>query len=174
LTHRDTGHPINTGFYSAINNQELCRCHHLTNDQKYLEAAILSAQFACGANPMNLSFTSGLGINTIYRPLHQDSKVTGQKTPIGTTVNAQIDHQFYSRLSNNGQAGLQKQNEAWAKYQLAVKQNIPSGKQWPPHEAYYGFSSLPLINGYTIHHVFGPINYAFGYLAGKYYSRTID
>lgn len=59
--------------------------YHLTKDKKYLMWVIRTADNACGANPMNLSWTVNLGTRTVRAPLHNSryshlgEVVTGQQ-----------------------------------------------------------------------------------------------
>ncbi len=51
----------------------LVHAHHLTGDQRYLDAASRSVDFLLGANPAGWSFTSGLGDRPPYNPLQLDA-----------------------------------------------------------------------------------------------------
>ena len=132
----------------------------------YLNAAILGVQYTAGANPMNLCMTVGLGHNTVQRPLHIDSQRTGQTAPKGTTVYAQADFHAVLKKYNNDTLKANTDFNFWATYWFA-KFNAPDGLKWPLHEAYYDYSFFPGMNEYTIHQTFGPISYAYGYLASR-------
>jgi endoglucanase len=153
------------GYYSAANNQEICRAYYITGEKKYLEGAILSVMYTSGANPMNMTMTTGLGHNFPHRPLHLDSEFTGQWAPHGITVYAQADHEYYQKTLPYEE--VRRAWGTWATYWFSGKLNTPSGWDWPPHEAYIDYSRFPSMNEYTIHQTFGPISYAYGFLAAR-------
>ena len=76
-------------YYStpeAIVGPTLPRAHYLTGDEKYLAAALRATNYAVGANPSNMTMTTGLGHDFPRFPLHVDSKATGQEPPPGIVV----------------------------------------------------------------------------------------
>lgn len=162
LTHRIPSVVVLNGYYSSGNNQELGRAYYLTGDKKYLEGALLSVMYTAGANPMNMTMTTGLGHNYPRRPLHIDSRNTGREAPHGITVYAQADHEYYKGDSITRAMGGQW--ATWATYWFAGRLNTPSGWDWPAHEAYVDYGNFPSMNEYTIHQTFGPIAYAYGFL----------
>ncbi len=168
LTSRNIERPMLNGYYTAVSNQELCRTHFLTGDQKYLSGAIKAAQYTAGANPMNLVMTTGLGIHHVQRPLHIDSRVTGQKAPPGITVYGQSDYEYYIKdLNLKDTATIGSHYNLWGLFWIMSRHNVPSVWTWPPHEGYYDIPGFPNYSEYTIMQTFGPVNYAFGYLAAR-------
>jgi endoglucanase len=165
LTNRIPDIPILNGYYSAGNNIELCRAHYLSNEKKYLEGALLSVMYTAGANPMNMTMTTGLGHRSPNRPLHLDSQYSGQKAPEGITVYAQADHLYFKNQTEEENLG--KSWATWAIYWIGQQARIPGPWEWPPHEGYIDYSKFPSMNEYTIHQTFGPISYAYGYLASR-------
>lgn len=165
LVFRNPDAAMLNGYYSAANNQEICRAYFLTGEQKYLDGAILSVMYTSGANPMNMTLTSGLGHRYPQRPLHLDSEFTGQPAPYGITVYAQADHEYYQSILPENE--LRGSWGTWATYWFSGRLNTPSGWDWPPHEAYIDYSRFPSMNEYTVHQTFGPISYAYGFLAAR-------
>ncbi len=64
----------------------LPRAHFLTGKKEYLRGALAAAQFSAGANPMNMTFTTGVGHCYPLHPLHVDSQHAGIDPPAGITV----------------------------------------------------------------------------------------
>ncbi|NER84485.1 MAG: hypothetical protein F6K42_34165 [Leptolyngbya sp. SIO1D8] len=69
----------------------LLRAYTLTGNEIYLQAAILGCQFSAGANPNNMTFTTGLGHRSPQHPLVIDQRVLGISPPLGITVFGPID-----------------------------------------------------------------------------------
>lgn len=134
----------------------LVRAHRITKDDKYLAAIQRASHFGTGANPVNMSMTTGIGHNWPQNPLHIDTHATGRKAPIGITVYGPLDpipHGADKDLywSNN------KINEAGGVY--------PDMRSWPPLEAYWDIFMHPGTNEYTVMQTLGPSSYIWGYLS---------
>ncbi|MEL6855923.1 MAG: glycoside hydrolase family 9 protein, partial [Cyanobacteria bacterium J06607_13] len=71
------------------------RAHALTQEAHYLQAGISGTQFAAGANPANMVFTTGLGDRTPQNPLISDYRITRQDPPPGITLFGPADFDFY-------------------------------------------------------------------------------
>ena len=91
LTTPDEGRPMFLGFFSVPDAQELVRAHALTGDTKYLAGLNAACAFASGANPGNMTYTTGVGKNPPLHPLLLDSRRTGQAAPDGITVYGNVD-----------------------------------------------------------------------------------
>ncbi|NRA39102.1 MAG: glycoside hydrolase family 9 protein, partial [Planctomycetes bacterium] len=63
----------------------LILAHHLSQEQKYLDAASLQADFQLGCNPMSRTYISGLGMRPPINPQLNPLLYTGPKKT-GTTV----------------------------------------------------------------------------------------
>ena len=82
------------GYYSVPETALgaiLPRAHFLTGKDEYLRAALAAAQFSSGANPMNMTFTTGVGHDYPHQPLHVDSQHAGIDLPEGITVYGMSD-----------------------------------------------------------------------------------
>ncbi|MFW6189465.1 MAG: glycoside hydrolase family 9 protein [Planctomycetota bacterium] len=131
------------------------RAHYLTGDERYLRAAVAGAQFTAGANPMNMTMTTGLGHDYPRAPLHIDSRRSGQPAPPGITVFGPSDP---------GQSGRAYD---WAhKWRLGPTM-VPESRSWPASEFYVDIYGWPPMNEYTVHQCLGPVSYHFGYLAAQ-------
>jgi endoglucanase len=130
----------------------LLRAHYLTKDGKYFQAAMLASQFSLGANPLNLSYTTGLGQRSPQRPLINDQRITNQAPPPGITVYGPIDP-------------IEFKNEwFWDLMKPAI---YPSIEQWPATETYFDVYLAPAINEFTVMQTIGPTAYTWGYFAAS-------
>jgi endoglucanase len=156
LTTGSAGRSIG-GFSSAYSipaSTTLVRAHVLSGDAKYLKTIIRSAQYSAGANPMNLCLTSGLGANPVKNILHEDSKHTGQATPIGITVFGP------SELNANAKPGSEPE--------LRLRGGIsPATTEWPSAESYFDVFWFISQNEYVIDRPLGQTAYIWGYLASR-------
>lgn len=154
LTCTDPWRPLGWGFYGAPDAVALVRAHALTGDQKYLHAILRASQFAAGANPMNMTYTTGVGHNPPQNPLHVDSRTSGQPAPAGITVYGQFDV-------------ASKHEDDWMFKHFLNRMCTPHPKDWPNHEMYVDVYMYPAFCEYTIMQTFGPNSYVWGYLAGR-------
>jgi endoglucanase len=128
----------------------LLRAHLLTGEGKYLRAAALSAQFALGANPTNLSFTTGLGQRNPRNPLLVDVRHAG--IPVWPGINV---------------FGFHETPDDWM-LQWFLR---PSGAHpdpdggWPLIERFFDMFNLPPYTEFTVQQALAPSAFVFGYLA---------
>ncbi|MCS6823182.1 MAG: glycoside hydrolase family 9 protein [Cytophagaceae bacterium] len=154
------------GFSNASTPQEapnLLRCFYITRDIKYLKAAILISQAGLGANPLNATYTTGLGHDYPHFPLHVDSYVTGQPAPAGITIYGPLDQAFFEQ-------GWWC-NPIFDSDQLNVGRIFvyPKFKQWPPFESYFDMGLWnPLMSEYTVMQNHAYVTYTWGYLSAYF------
>ncbi|HSM84178.1 MAG TPA: glycoside hydrolase family 9 protein [Nodosilinea sp.] len=129
----------------------LLRAHALTGQDRYLDAALLGTQFAVGANPDNMTYTTGLGHTSPQNPLISDQRITGDVLP-GITLYGPIDTGFYG--------------SDWF-FDVLESVAIPPARQWPSVETYFDIYYVPNINEFTVMQSMGDAAYAWGYLAGR-------
>ncbi|NEQ30273.1 MAG: hypothetical protein F6K04_04620 [Leptolyngbya sp. SIO4C5] len=141
------------GSFGAPEAVQLLRAHALTGDRQYLAAAVLANQFSLGANPDNLTYTTGLGHRSPQQPLVIDTQVTGQAPPPGITVYGPLD--------------LWRFNDYWVPKRLLANQMSPNPWKWPTAEGYTDIFLYPAVSEFTIHQTLGPTAYARGYLAAR-------
>ncbi len=128
------------------------RAHVLTGQGQYLRAGLLASQFATGANPLNLVYTTGLGQRSPQHPLISDQSVTNQGPPPGITVYGPIDTQSYST--------------EWVYQQFLATQMFPNPWATPAFQAYSDIFLFPTQTEYTVNHMVSSV-YAWGYLAAR-------
>ena len=155
LTTADKGRPMFQFFYSVPYLTDLVRAHYLTDDPKYLAGAVQSALFSSGANPMNSTYTVGVGQDYPRNPLKLDAMWTGQKTPIGQTVFANCD--FLNWKDNF---------HTWPMNLFLDKICQPNAYSWPVPEAFFDVFLYVAQDEYVVEG-FGANAYAWGYLAAR-------
>ncbi len=129
----------------------LLRAHALTGSDRYLNAALLACQFSAGANPDNMTYTTGLGHKSPQNPLIVDQRITGDLLP-GITLYGPIDNDFYG--------------SEWF-FDVLESVAVPPARQWPSVETYFDIYYVPNINEFTIMQSMGDAAYAWGYLTGR-------
>jgi hypothetical protein len=82
----------------TMTNQARCLllAHHLTKDPKYKDAAILNLDYMLGANPMGMSWTTGIGFTYPIEIQHAVSEDDGIMDPVpGITIYGNTEGMFY-------------------------------------------------------------------------------
>lgn len=127
------------------------RAHYLTNNPTYLEAGVLATQFAAGANPDNMVYTTGLGYRSPQDPMIADVRAVGAEPPPGITVYGPLDLQWQS---------------FWATKQFEDLTG-PAPKDWPTLESYFDVYYYIPATEFTIQQSMAPTAYTWGYLAAS-------
>ena len=155
ISHRVANLPMMgwVAYYSvpeAAVGPALPRAHSLTGDDKYLAAALRATNYAVGANPSNMTMTTGLGHDYPRFPLHVDSGNANVSVPVGIPV--------YGPHDPTRAPGYVKQ--------FTLEGNlVPDVADWPPAESYVDVGNWVEMNEYTVHQTVGPTVYYWGYLA---------
>jgi endoglucanase len=132
----------------------LLRGYTVTDDQRLCSAAIRSASFSLGANPLDTVFLTGIGQQNVRYPLIVDSFSGGLPAWPGTPV--------YGLHALN-EVG----DESWvAEYQLRPGGANPDPETVPFLQSYWDVSSVPMMNEFTVHQSHAAALYTFGSLAG--------
>lgn len=158
-TRMDPMRPV--GWGGSFGNPKvttLIRAHALTQDEKYLKAALLACQFSTGANPLNMTYTTGLGQRFPRNPLVIDQRALGQAPPSGLTVYGPMDPGDSEAIATD-----------WHAQQVAG-QVYPKLWQWPATESYFDVYLFPAVTEFTVHETLAPVAYAWGYFA----HRTVE
>ncbi len=155
LTTNDTGKPAFLGFYSSPNAIEVARAHFLTGKPEYLAGTVQACLFSGGANPNNLTYTSGLGVRSA-RPFKIDYRIPGQAIPEGITIYGNCD---YVGWPDNGFF-------TWPIQWHVSRVGVPSPYNWPIHEALFETYLYPAMEEYTVD-AWAPNVYVWGYLAAR-------
>ncbi|MCU0614824.1 MAG: glycoside hydrolase family 9 protein, partial [Desulfobacterales bacterium] len=127
--------------------------HILTGDANYLKAVILATQTGLGANPLNMSYTTGVGKKYPKNPLHVDSRVSLQEAPAGITVLGPVD---YSVLDESDLHF----------HKLAGRYCYPDINKWPVIESYWDVFWYPMMCEFSIQSI-APNVFVWGYLAAQ-------
>ena len=133
----------------------LPRAHYLTGKEEYLQGALAAAQFSAGANPMNMTLTTGVGHSFPQHPLHVDSQHAGMAPPRGITV------------YGNSDPSISDGSVDWAHTWFLNKTMMPNSRTWPAAEFYVDLGNWPPMNEYTVHQTFRPVSFYWGYLAAR-------
>jgi endoglucanase len=149
---RIEGDAVGWAGFGITDGVALARAHHLTGETRYLAALVDAAQMTAGANPLNLSYTTGVGSRFPRRPLHVDSNVTGQAPPPGITVAGPID-----------------QGAEWDEtFARVVRPYLrPEHAEWPKLETYWESFWYPPITEYTVQWPMAQNAYVWGTLAAR-------
>ncbi|MCB2011898.1 MAG: glycoside hydrolase family 9 protein [Geminicoccaceae bacterium] len=129
------------------------QAHALTGDTRYLQAIIGETLFGLGANPLDMTYMTGLGPNPPRAPLIVDMLALEDKTPpAGITL---FGHYDWTRRDHRA-------------IEVASRlMSPPYPKAWPIHEMYIGFPSFVPVSEYSMHATIGPTALVLGYLAGR-------
>ncbi|MER3432458.1 MAG: hypothetical protein C4288_03275 [Leptolyngbya sp. ERB_1_1] len=128
------------------------RAHYLTQNAKYLRSSVLATQFALGANPDNMTYTTGIGYRSPKNPLIFDQRVRGIDPPPGITVYGPYDPVFYSKT--------------WT-IDLFKDVMFPAPIEWPATESYLDIFLFPMATEFTVMQSISPTAYLWGYLAAN-------
>jgi endoglucanase len=131
----------------------LVRAHHLSHEEKYLKGAVLACQQGIGANPLNLCYTTGVGVSFQQHMVHEDYYVSHQPLPPGLTVNGPFD----------------PRNPVLPRHAATVNAFrrfiYPEAKTWPALESYFDVGVWSPMSEFTVHRNIAPTAYVWGYLA---------
>ncbi|MEM9535485.1 MAG: glycoside hydrolase family 9 protein [Cyanobacteria bacterium P01_E01_bin.45] len=130
----------------------ILRAYSLTGNPEYLRSAVLACQFSAGANPDNMTFTTGLGIRSPQHPLVVDQRMMGESPPPGITVYGPIDPKGYG--------------DYWM-FDVFREQSTPPVRQWPAVETYFDVYRIPAVNEFTVMQSMLDAAYAWGYLGAR-------
>ena len=130
----------------------MVRAHYLTQNAKYLRSSVLATQFALGANPDNMTYTTGIGSRSPKNPFLLDQRVQGIAPPPGITVYGPYDPVFYGKT--------------WT-IDLFKDVMFPAPIDWPATESYFDIFLFPMATEYTVMQSISPTAYLWGYLAAN-------
>lgn len=137
------------GLGGNPNTVGLLRAYELTENPEFLNAATRAASSAVGANPLGVSYITGVGSNPAQYPLIVDSVNGAQPVWPGTpvfgnhTIGEDSDWLFQFRLSPLG---------------------VSDDPQTLPYEYQWQDVHLPQFTEFTVHQSHGPTLYTFGSL----------
>lgn len=137
----------------------LLRGYTLTGDTRFCRAAMRSATFSLGANPLDTVFLTGVGMRNVRQPLIVDNINGAVPVWPGTPV--------YGLHQLN-----EVSDESWVtEYQLRPAGTSPDPDAVPYLQSWWDLSSVPMMNEFTVHQSHAAALYAYGSLAGLDCSR---
>jgi endoglucanase len=129
----------------------LLQAYQVTGDEAYRRAALRSASYSLGANPLNASYVTGTGANPVVQPLIVDTFYGGLPVWAGTPV------------YGNHQVGG---GDAWIDTYLLDPVGVsPLGADLPYLWQWFDISHAAMFNEYTVHQSHGPSLFAYAALA---------
>jgi endoglucanase len=143
--------PPFSGAFTIPATRDVIRAWLLSGNPRYLAAVETSIQAAHGANPLNLSFSTGMGTTPVLHPNYPDARISRQNPPAGITVLGPLD------LSFIGDA----QNELLSNY---GPYTYPDIRQWPVMETFLDVFWFPLMTEFSIETMATQV-YTWGFLA---------
>ncbi|MEL6816102.1 MAG: DUF4114 domain-containing protein, partial [Cyanobacteria bacterium J06598_3] len=151
---KDPGAPFGWGANDgSTDRSDVLRAHFLSGDKKYLAGAVLASQFIGGANPDNVSYTTGIGPRQPDSVHHLDSNARGLEAPRGITIYGPAD-----LTQNAGSHSSLREFGGIASTDL---------RAWPTTEAFFDVHRYVPGAEYTITETIGPSAYATGYFAAS-------
>jgi len=145
--------PAIAGTFTTPDCKDIIRAHSITGKKDYLQAIVLATQTGAGANPLNMSYTTGIGHKSPQNVMHIDSRVTNQLPPPGITVLGPLDPNTFG------------QSETYV-HKTAKQYCYPDLKKWPIIENYLDIYWYAAMCEYTIQNAI-PNAYTWGYLAQR-------
>ncbi|MEL6938057.1 MAG: glycoside hydrolase family 9 protein [Cyanobacteria bacterium J06598_1] len=142
------GFGANDGFADRV---EITRAHFLSQDEKYLKGAIDGAQFQGGANPDNVSYTTGIGPRDPDNVLFEDGISMGVEPPKGISIYGPVDL---------------KRSDHWA-LDLFRDKASTQPEDWPTAEGFFDVARYVAGAEYTVTETIAPTAYSWGYLAAN-------
>ena len=143
--------PPFAGAFTIPFTRDVIRAWLLTGNGYYLAAVELSLQSTLGANPLNLSFTTGLGYAPVNHPYYPDAFFSGQKAPDGLTVLGPLDLFFQGDARS-------KQVDSYRSY------CYPDIRKWPVMESFLDIFWIPGMTEFSIETMAAQV-YTWGFLA---------
>ncbi len=131
----------------------LARAYELLGDKRWCSAAVRSASFAGGANPMDMTFVTGLGQRNPRTPLVVDSLEDGIPFWPGTPV--------------FGLHTMTKGSDDWIDQYFLRPDTIPTADQTPYLHSWYGLSNVAPMSEFTVFQSHAVALFGFGYLAAQ-------
>ena len=147
-----TDKPIDWGTAGQLNIRPLMFAHYFTKDASYLDAMIESAGYVLGANPLDMSWITGVGARSPSEVMDIDSWYVrdGKPTP---GINIFGPHTYVKeKAAGPWEPGWAQQNACY-----------PSAEQWPTLELWFENRMCPSTNEYTVTNI-AETAMGFGYL----------
>ncbi len=148
---KDPWRPPFAGAFTVPFSRDLIRAALLTGEEKYYTAVEQAIHVAHGSNPLNLSYTTYLGIKRVVNPHYPDARITRQTPPPGITVLGPAEMSF---LGDFAQSLLENYGEYC----------YPELDRWPVLESFLDVYWVPIMNEFSIE-TLAQQAYTWGFLA---------
>ncbi|MEL7099139.1 MAG: glycoside hydrolase family 9 protein [Pseudomonadota bacterium] len=145
----------NTATQPTNSSEILLRLHALTGDDAYIPIVQRDIDYAFGANPMNMSFVTGLdqivdGVRQPEEILHAESEVLGTAPPPGITLYGEYNIYDYGWTDYHSEMWL----DTWPNYY-----------DTPVHESWNGNYGYVPVTEFTVMQGMEDMTFVTGYLA---------
>lgn len=127
--------------------------HHLTGDQRHLDAILGDVQYGLGANPLNMVYLTGFeGLRSPEIVLNADADSMGGRPPPGITLYADYN------IFDYGQHFA---------HDVMWNAMYPGPYDAPVHESFQGYYTFVPSTEYTVQQGIADMTYVTGYLAAQ-------
>ncbi len=150
---KDPWRPPFAGAFTIPFTRDVLRAWILTQDRGYLDAVDLSMQTVLGANPLNISYVTGIGSRSVQHPYYPDARLLHQRPPAGITVLGPLHIDF---IGDKKQALLRSYGSFC----------YPPLDTWPALETFVDVFWFTLMNEFSIEMQANQL-YSFGFLAAE-------
>lgn len=133
--------------------------HHVTGEERYYRAALTSADYVLGGNPLDMTWMVGLGHRSPSQILHLDTwyHPDGRELFIPGTIP-------YGPTGPGD--GWPPNNGPWSS-DFAWDRSYPATVQWPLHEGFFNNRYAVPTNEYTVHQTSAPAAAVYGLLSDR-------
>jgi endoglucanase len=129
--------PAFGGVFTSPDIPEVVWAWWLTKEKKYLSSLVLAMQHTFGANPLNISYMTGVGHAFPENVMNFDARITGQPVPEGITVLGPLDFEQFGGAQNSY-------------YKALGKRAMPDPLLWPVMETFWDVFWFPMMCEYSI------------------------
>lgn len=134
--------PAFGGAFTSPDIPEVVWAWWLTGEKKYLSSLMLAMQFTLGANPLNISYMTGVGYAFPKHVMNIDARITGQRAPEGITVLGPLDFDQLGGSENSY-------------YRSLGKKAFPDPLLCPVMETFWDVFWFPMMCEYSIEKMAG-------------------
>jgi hypothetical protein len=139
-------------------NQTLLRSYNLNGNVNNLAPAINSTQYLYGANPKNMTYTTGIGLRDPKSPLNIDQRSQGTTAPPGIALYGPFDSTSFDATSYF----------AFGKdFDFLGNDLFPTIDKWAPNESYFDATLIPVNTEFALHQTMVPNTFTLGILAAR-------
>ncbi len=148
------------------NSPILVAAYDITGSEKYIENMVKAGHYGMGANPLNTTFTTGLGKRFTYQ---WDDEALFTNTPFATGIPVYGPFPYYTDKE------LPDSDFFWdkKKVQLYWSTIYPSIDNWPMRETYFELMRIPAMNEFTVMQNMADQAFRWGFLSQYYHDKDL-